>query len=229
MDPDGGNRTDLGVEFYPMAWSPDGARLVGNSAGAADLFLVNSDGGGLTNLTNRVCTPGAECGTITWASWSPDGSRIAYQLNPGIFGPPSSCNLINVDGSGGVQIKDECVTPTWSPDGSRIAYSGIGMRPDNLSGHLFVMNPDGSGVVDLTLVEPPPPHDGGVEDFDGSPSWSPDGARIAFLSQRDIPEDPSSSGPRIFVMNSDGTGVRPVRVDPAFVSIERPAWQAAAF
>jgi Tol biopolymer transport system component len=223
MDPDGSNRVDLNIDFTASAWSPDGTRLVG-VADAFNLYLLNSDGTGLTQLTDRVCIPGAECGTVFAASWSPDGSRIVYVINPP-GGLSASCNVINVDGTGGTQIKEDCAEPSWSPDGSRIAYTGIGSRPDNLRGHLFVMNPDGSGAVDLTLVEPPPPMEGGAENFDGSPSWSTDGTQIAFLSRRDIPEDPHRFAERIFVMNADGTGVHPVRTDPAFVEIQRPAWQ----
>ena len=52
------------------------------------------------------------------------------------------------------------------------------------------MNTDGSGVINLTN------HPAG----DNFPSWSPDGAQMAFVSSRD-------GNPDVYVMNADGTKV----------------------
>jgi uncharacterized repeat protein (TIGR01451 family) len=50
---------------------------------------------------------------------------------------------------------------------------------------------------------------------DGWPSWSPDGARIAFSSRRDGNDE-------LYVMNADGSGQTRLTSDPA--RDERPAW-----
>jgi hypothetical protein len=55
--------------------------------------------------------------------------------------------------------------PEWSPDGTRIAFSD--------STDVYVVNVDGSGLVDLTSDAAQP----GQADH---PSWSPDGSRIAY-------------------------------------------------
>ena len=55
-------------------------------------------------------------------------------------------------------------------------------------GEIYVMNSDGSGVTRLTNDSA----------WDGMPSWSPDGARIAFVSYRD-------GNGEIYVMNTDGS------------------------
>ncbi len=55
---------------------------------------------------------------------------------------------------------------------------------------IFVMNPDGTEVRQLT----------DNDDRDWLPAWSPDGKRIAFASGRDGDWE-------IFVMNADGTDV----------------------
>ncbi len=47
--------------------------------------------------------------------------------------------------------------------------------------------------------------------LDSSPSWSPDGNRIAFYSERD-------GNYEIYVMNTDGTGQRNLTNNPAWDS-----------
>src|SRR5947207_9541903 len=79
--------------------------------------------------------------------------------------------------------------PVASPDGRKILFSrGLEGRSD-----IFVMNRDGSGLVNLT-------HHAG-DDYD--PMWSPDGRRIAFTSRR-------TGDDEAYVMNVDGAGVHRV-------------------
>ncbi len=106
----------------------------------------------------------------------------------------------------------------WSPDGTRIAFSSDRERnpwinpllpPDPrrspYSGDIYVMNADGSGLINLTNH---PAHD-------DSPSWSPDGTRIVFESDRDGHFE-------IYVMNADGSGVTNLSNHPAFD--QSPRW-----
>ena len=60
------------------------------------------------------------------------------------------------------------------------------------------MNADGSGQRRLTRNPA----------GDSAPVWSPDGRRIAFVSERD-------GNPEIYVMNTDGSGQRKLTRSPA--------------
>jgi Tol biopolymer transport system component len=67
------------------------------------------------------------------------------------------------------------------------------------------MEPDGSALVRLTSNR--------ADDF--HPSWSPDGTRLAFTSERD-------GNRELYVMNADGSGLSRLTDDPAEDS--QPVW-----
>ncbi|MCR4408427.1 MAG: DPP IV N-terminal domain-containing protein [Anaerolineae bacterium] len=71
---------------------------------------------------------------------------------------------------------------------------------------IFVMQADGSGLVNLTNHPA----------WDGTPAWSPDGKRIAFTSDRE------DDKPQIYVMNADGSDVVRLTVSDGLDMM--PAW-----
>jgi dipeptidyl aminopeptidase/acylaminoacyl peptidase len=95
--------------------------------------------------------------------------------------------------------------PAWSPDGERITFAGH-PEPMHAMPDIYVMNADGSGLVNLT----------DSPTFDAYPSWSPDGERIAFASNRDGATD-------IFVMGADGSDSVNLTRNDGGSDIE-PAW-----
>lgn len=171
-------------------WSPDGqqiATVIETEDGARDLFVVNSDGGPLTNLTGSLEPP------VILAGWSPDGSCVGfhagYEGNRNIY-------TIRPDGTDLRQLTDfqgDEIFGSWSPDGTRIVF----LRTGDLDGDgewdgsaMWVMNADGNSATQL--LEP--------SSMVGDARWSPDGQRIAFQSLRDNKWE-------IYVMKSDGSDV----------------------
>ena len=100
------------------------------------------------------------------------------------------------------------ITPAWSPDGQAIAYTSY---PTDAKGSVFM-----DIIVSYIYrgVRETPAH-GNPHNQNYLPAWSPDGSKIAFVSQRD-------GNPEIYVMNRDGSGVRRMTSSPA-VDVS-PTW-----
>jgi Tol biopolymer transport system component len=79
--------------------------------------------------------------------------------------------------------------PVWSPDHSRIAF--FNRNEDKSQGDIFIMNADGSGLINLT----------NNLSFDAAPRWSPDGQKLVYTC-----EEPQEDNREICVINVDGTG-----------------------
>jgi tol-pal system beta propeller repeat protein TolB len=89
---------------------------------------------------------------------------------------------MNADGTNPV-ILHLGSTPAWSPGFTKIAFAYTGAVPGV---EIWTMNADGSGAVQLTV--------GGGNFF---PSWSPDGTKIVFVSNR-------TGSWQIWSMNANG-------------------------
>jgi Tol biopolymer transport system component len=155
----------------------------GPGARSSGLYVVNADASGKRRLTATawIATP----------SWSPDGRKLAFE-----GGGMGNVYVINADGSGQRRLMRNAAAPSWSPDGRRIAllrsgglYSGGGGR----FWEVYVMDADGSGQRRLTHIAA----------LEGGLAWSPDGEKIAFVSQRD-----GNVNHEIYVMNADGSEQR---------------------
>jgi Tol biopolymer transport system component len=217
MNADGSGLTRLtdrpGEDREPV-WSPDGTKIAfvsfcrdaikcSGSAGvvgsSSDIFVMNADGTGITNLTRAG-------GFDDEPAWSPDGTKIAWRSNR-TSNKDAEVFVMNADGTNQVQLTDRAGVddePAWSPDGTKLA-----IRVCQPSCSVFVMNADGSGARELP------------ESFD-DPAWTPDGSRIAFRASGVGPPG-GQKPPDIHVVNAaDGTGKTDLtndtdsNVDPAF-------------
>src|SRR5690606_390034 len=133
------------------------------------------------------------------ASWSPDGSKIVFQSNKDNDGG-SGIYIMNSDGSNVTRVNHNFIgegeqNPKFSPDGNKILFEAqIG---DN--SHIFVMNTNGSNETQLTNFT-----SGNEYTQASDASWSPDGSKIIFQSNKDSDKDRGSS---IYIMNANGSNV----------------------
>jgi TolB protein len=134
------------------AWSSLGtiaferSQAEGSAPPIGDIYLVNPDGSGLTNLTSSP----AEYHT---PAWSPDGTRLAFaEILPDPTVQNSEIFAINSDGSGRVNLTNHPAydfDPSWSADGGSIVFtSGRVTSPYNYD--IINMEIDGSHQRNLT-------------------------------------------------------------------------------
>lgn len=112
--------------------------------------------------------------------------------------------------------------PSWSPDGTKISFSTTGTQlpyPNNAA--IYVISPDGSSETRLTN-----PDNGrcitGIANMEcishSSPTWSPDGTKIAFVSERYVAQAKDVVHTSdIFVMNSNGSKQTNLTRDTTYV------------
>lgn len=166
------------------------------------LWLVNSDGSGLTKLTT---TKGRLDDNNP--DWSPDGSKIVFERCQQI------CQIwrINANGTGLGLLGPPGLDrgqPSYSPNGALIAYSRGwgGVQNDQIKfAEIYVMNARGAGARQLTHVTTGKPFSADVE----YPAWSPNGKQLAFTLHNSKTGDPAG-GRALFVINPDGSGLHQV-------------------
>ncbi|MFN2525308.1 MAG: TolB family protein [Actinomycetota bacterium] len=140
-----------------------------------DIFSIASDGSGLQQLTQGSAIDGMP-------AWSADGRKIAFIRAGQDTQFEFDILVMDAYGSSLINLSQTPLyrewEPSWSPDGSKILFQSDRAMPqvigrvawDFFDCDLFVMNADGSDVVQIT--EGP-----GCQ---ASATWSPDGRWIAF-------------------------------------------------
>lgn len=230
--------------------APSGSLLFLVAGGySANLYLVNADGSGLTELTDSVenDTPGA---------FSPDGTLLAYNAflredrADGVY-------VMSPDGTNPRLVTDGGPSDwflSWSATGRMLFLRGR-MGPADY----WTANPDGSDPVRIlenegcnypadwspdghnlvvcqcdSIADGPTACDLSIVDQQGnmvrqllekdsrmpySPRWSPDGSHILFLSRT-----PHGTPDSLFVMDADGANVRSLYQFPINSNWSLPWW-----
>jgi uncharacterized protein YjdB/sugar lactone lactonase YvrE len=182
--------------------------------GGAGIEAVCSDGTGRHVLATYGEAP----------SWSRDGARLAFVASesygvvdypPNHAGESVYCTDIytaRADFSNQQRVTQNRIfyiegwdvwacehgfyNPAWSPDGTKIAMvlSDVDGNSD-----IMVVNTDGSNIKRLNWPSLQPNRDV----FGGTPTWSPDGTKLAFFAGS-YPSNPTT----IYVVNTDATNAR---------------------
>ncbi len=230
MDVDGKNQRNLTNHpdrDWDPSWSPHGKRIafISDRDGhfladmpdipSYEIYVMDADGANPQNLTNN---PHDDRGPV----WSPDGKRIVFtsrreKNQDGHFN--LEIYVMDADGRNQQNLTNHLGDdrfPSWSPDGKRIVFSS--RRDGHFRGNfgityeIYVMDVGGGNQQRLTENR----------QYDWHPSWSPDGKRIAFSSDR----KGDFENFEIYVMDVDGGNQQ--RLTENRVYDWRPAWSPDA-
>ncbi len=184
-------------------FSPDGewiAFLSSREGGHAQVFLLSRRGGEALKLTDYKAS-------VSDLSWSPDSKRLALVV--------SDADPSGSDAEGEDEDEKAGSTKTAKPivvDRLQFKRDGEGYLNEQRS-HVHVFEVASKKSFQLTS--------GPFDDAD--PAWSPDGARIAFVSNRSLPDADGSENSDIFVVAAR-EGAIPRGIATGTGQDSSPAW-----
>lgn len=190
--------------IHSLTWSRDGSTIIYDAVQHnffPALWRVTSDG---SRAPERIETAGQLAAAPALAR---SRDRLAFTrstFDTDIYRFQAGGPVHLVAGSSFVDFD-----PRLSRDGGRVAFASDRAPPGNRL-DIWVAEADGSNPQQLT-------HGPGVNQ--GSPSWAPDGQRIAFDAQADDPKDP-----HIHLWMIDADGGAPRRLTPEAGDQVVPTW-----
>ncbi|MBI3539658.1 MAG: PD40 domain-containing protein, partial [Candidatus Eisenbacteria bacterium] len=163
-----------------IAWSPDGRELaITPKSGGHDVLTIVSALDG--SVRKRI---DLHLDAMAYPAWSPVSDSIVVA---GLKDGRSDLYLVDVKSGAASRLTDDTwdeKEPAWSPDGRRITFTCDRAAPMVLQPVRRERGFGGYGLYDLDLAtrEVIPLLD--THGDDHSPAWSPDGRRVAFISDR---------------------------------------------
>jgi Tol biopolymer transport system component len=168
MRPDGSEKTQLTFDTLDLepVWYPEDGKIVFWSyrSGNADVWIMDSDGSNLVNLTNHPAED-------THPHCSSDGQYIIFSSDrddPNFEIYRMTSTGANVQRLTFNSVQD--VRPRYSPDGQHFATRS---RIPGEDRDIYVYTSDGQSFINLGLPNV-------IHDF--QPSWTPDGKRVVWAS-----------------------------------------------
>ena len=150
------------------------------------------------------------------ASWSPSGQRIAYFYLDALSGQTDFWYFDITTGPQPVPITSDGTAGSvarlnWSADSEFLVYDAP--QPDGAESDVYRVSVATGEIINLTE---------GSAARDASPDWSPDGQRIAFVSDRAEADQGSQN---IWLMDSEGGQLQQLtNSDAAMQEDIEPAW-----
>ena len=221
--------------------SPDGAKVAFLSArppaqyGREEVFVVNTDGTGLRQITTKVRDPNApghanESYALSVA-WSPDSAKLLVHAfrpdkdddgNPAVIG---SLYTYNPDGTGETLLVRQVsnflqgsLAIDWSPDGRHILYASKGGPYHEVFGFVIM---DAQNIANYQyLSRSQLTNGGGVAGDAGSARFSPDSQKIVYGAGDD--------GGNVNIIDIDGQNRSTVLKNYYFWGAEKWWWGGQA-
>ena len=221
--------TDVATSFMPTPPpARDNSRCVGcHAVSNSGRYMAGRLGGGenigaIFDLTTDLsgdppptvyALERGEPSSLRWwfSSWSPDDTRLVVSADEGatrvmrIYDPLAGLE-VPITGD----LPTNATHPAWSPNGDRIAYvtNVDGWGGDYSAGDIGILDvtgPDTVGAANIihtgaSLAGSMPT--GGADSY---PSWTPDGARIAFAHGDGCRSETDHAA--LYMMNGDGSNV----------------------
>jgi dipeptidyl aminopeptidase/acylaminoacyl peptidase len=200
-------------------WSPDGRYLgflsarnvAGDEAGPTQVWLLFREGGEAVQLTDTAQS-------VEFFDWSPDGTRVLLVLKDAT---PAELEAKAARDKG--ETYEPRTPPPWVVTRRQFKQDYVPGYLDQRRSHLYVLDVKSRETRQITS--------GDFDDYCqtylpcelSQPAWSPDGRRIAFVSNRT--QDPDANyDTNIFVVDADAQDSPPLQITRTPGLDGAPSW-----